>query len=59
MKTIVYFWQGKQFQTTVPDNWPENAVAEVCGFRAGANPGDVFELVMVEGRLELIATGTS
>lgn len=44
----------------VPDHWPMDAVAEVLTFRAKANPGDVFELVLrSDGIYELVATGTS
>lgn len=39
MRTIRYEWQGKQFETSVPQGWPEDAVAEICAFRAGAAPG--------------------
>ena len=42
---IKYDWLGEIFETEVPGHWPEDAVAEVCAFRAGAAPGDEFEFV--------------
>lgn len=45
---------------SVPTDWPYDAVAEVLAFRAGMQPGDVFELIPGDdGIFTLLATGTS
>lgn len=59
MKVIRYRVMGSLdvLQTQVPTNWPDDAVAEVCAFRGGLNPGDIFELIAEsDGVYNLIAT---
>lgn len=61
MKQIYYRFLTPELRLAhVPDHWPMDAVAEVLAFRAKANPGDIFELVLrSDGVYELVATGTS
>ena len=57
-RLVAFEWQGKHYTTSVPSSWPNDAVAEVCAFRAGANPGDAFELVLDQhGNWHLVAIG--
>lgn len=60
MRTVFFEFMGEVHETRVPEDWPDAAVAEVCAFRAHAEPGDVFELVKPDDDSEvfiLVATG--
>jgi hypothetical protein len=60
MRKIKYTFMGDTdvMETTVPDNWPDDAIAEVLAFRAGAKPGDIFELIeQPDGTYDVLATG--
>lgn len=49
---------GTLLETQVPNNWPDDAVAEILAFRAGAKPGDIFEMIAeADGSYSVIATG--
>lgn len=58
---VRYMWGDRIHVHAFPCTWPSDAVAEACAFRAGANPGDCFELVGppdAAGCLQLVATGS-
>ena len=63
MKEIRYRWMGdpKVLITYVPKSQLPGAVlAELLAFRAGANPGDIYEMREAEdGVFDVIATGTA
>lgn len=54
---IEFWWMDKEHRISVPLSWPKTAVAMMAAFAAGAAYGDIFELMEIDGRLELIATG--
>jgi hypothetical protein len=62
MRYIQYTFRGDGILrfAVVPEGWPDDAVAEVLAFRAGASPGDKFKLEQGRnGIYNIVATGSA